>query len=166
MEIKFYHGAILVSFTATPPVINTANYVGGGLSSPSSNVRNIFETNLRSSFGVLFKIVHDIGMKWWALKAKNIVSFGHLQNDLNILSNINGSVKSTLQNLIISHPYVIQSFVENYYIKLNLNDGNLGSKTELSQIVLLQVSVREIHIDMLKKGATRFTMAYDEKILV
>ena len=61
---------------------------------------------------------------------------------------------------------MIQSFVENYYIKLNLNDGNLGSKTELSQIVLLQVSVREIHIDMLKKGATRFTMAYDEKILV
>ena len=35
-------------------------------------------------------------------------------------------------------------------------------KTELRQKVLLQVSFRELHIDMLKKFATGFSMAYDD----
>ena len=38
--------------------------------------------------------------------------------------------------------------------------------TELRQKVLLQVSVRELHIDMLKKYATGFSVAYDNKVIV
>ena len=61
---------------------------------------------------------------------------------------------------------MIQYHIENYYITVKFNDGNGGLKTELRQKVLLQVYVREPHIEILKRYATGFSMAYDEKILV
>ena len=39
-------------------------------------------------------------------------------------------------------------------------------KTELRQKVILQVSVRELHVGMLKEYATRFSMEYGLKLLV
>ena len=39
-------------------------------------------------------------------------------------------------------------------------------KTELRQKVILQLSVRELHIDILKKYATGFSTVYDEKVRV
>ena len=76
------------------------------------------------------------------------------------------SVKSALQKWITSHPHVIQSPIANDYSKVKLAYGNGGANTELSHKLILQVSVCELHIYMLKKYSTRFSMAYDEKVLV
>ena len=45
---------------------------------------------------------------------------------------------------------MIQCPVGNYYIKAMFDNGNVRVKTELLQKVLLQVSVCELHKDMLK----------------
>ena len=76
---------------------------------------------------------------------------------------MNDIVNSCLQRWIISHPHVIQSPIANYYITVKFDDGNGGVNTELFQKVLIHVSVCEQHINMFKKDATGFSMAYDEK---
>ena len=81
-------------------------------------------------------------------------------------SNINDIVKSSLQKWILYHPHVIQSTISNCFIKVKIDDGNGRSKTELRQKVLFQVSVRELHINTLKKYSTGFSMVYYEKGLV
>ena len=63
---------------------------------------------------------------------------------------------------MISHPHVIPYPVANYDIKFKFDDGIRVAKTEIRQKVLLQVYISEPHIDMLKKDATRFSMAYDD----
>ena len=77
---------------------------------------------------------------------------------------INDSVHSDLQKWMIFHPFVIHSPIINDNIRVELNDWNIGENIELHQKVLLKVYVHEIHIFMLKKYATGFSMAYDEKI--
>ena len=57
---------------------------------------------------------------------------------------------------------MIQSPIENGCIKVELDDVNGGKKTELYQKVILQVSILKIHIEILKKGSTGFSMAYDK----
>ena len=76
---------------------------------------------------------------------------------------INDSVKSYLQTWIISHPHVIKYPIANDYSTVNFNDGNGGTKTELRQKVLIQVSVRELHVGILKEYATAFSTAYYKK---
>ena len=66
----------------------------------------------------------------------------------------------------MSHPHVIQSPIENDYITFKFDDVYEGVNTELRQKVLLQVSVRELPINMLKIYDTRFSMGCDEKVLV
>ena len=61
---------------------------------------------------------------------------------------------------------MIQSPIINDYIKVNLDDGNGGEKTELSHKILLQIYVLDLHIDMLNKYDTGFYMAYGEKGLI
>ena len=51
----------------------------------------------------------------------------------------------------------------NNYIISKLDHLIRGVNTELQQKVLLQVPVRELHIDMLKRYATGFSMEYHEK---
>ena len=46
--------------------------------------------------------------------------------------------------------------ISRYYITVKLYDINGGVKTELCQKMLLQVSICELNIDMLKKYATGF----------
>ena len=55
---------------------------------------------------------------------------------------------------------MIQSPIENDYIKVNFYDGNGGANTEIRHKVLLQSSIHELHIYMLKKNDTGFSMAY------
>ena len=61
---------------------------------------------------------------------------------------------------------MIHFTIVNNSIKFELDDGNRGANTGIHQKVLLQVSVRELHIDMLKKYSTGFSMAYDKKRIV
>ena len=63
---------------------------------------------------------------------------------------INDTVNSSLLKWIISHTYVIPYPISNDYIRVKFDDLIIGVKTEPHQKVLLQVSVRELHIDMLK----------------
>ena len=64
---------------------------------------------------------------------------------------------------MISHPHVIQSPIVNYYITVNFDNGIRVVNAELFQKLLLQVSVRGLHIVMLKIYATSFSMEYNEK---
>ena len=70
------------------------------------------------------------------------------------------SVKYSLQKWISFHTYVIRSRIAKNYIKVKLYDINGGSDNELCHKVLIQVSVCEIHIDILKKDTDVFSMAY------
>ena len=63
-------------------------------------------------------------------------------------------------------PRVIQSHITIDYIKGKLDDVNEGENNELHYKFLLQLSVLEPHIDVLKKYDTGFSIANDEKILV
>ena len=72
---KGYQDALFVSFTATPYNITTYMYTGVNLYSTSSNVRNGFATRLCSSFGVSYQINLNVGMKWRALKARQVFLF-------------------------------------------------------------------------------------------
>ena len=60
----------------------------------------------------------------------------------------------------------ILSKIANYYTKVELDHVNGGSKNELSQKVLLQVSVHELHIKIPKKCSTGFSISYEVKVLV
>ena len=48
-------------------------------------------------------------------------------------------------------------------MQVNIYDVNGGIKTEVHKKVILQVSIYELHIDILKKCSTGFSMVYDEK---
>ena len=52
---------------------------------------------------------------------------------------------------IISHPHVIKYPIAKDYIAVKFDDVNEGVETELRQKVILQVSIRELHLNMLKK---------------
>ena len=95
-------------------------------------------------------------MKWKALKDKEDCSFWSSTNCCKYVSNTIDSVKSAYQKWIISHPHVIHFPIAYDCIKMNFDDGNIGSKTELCQRVLLQVSICELHIDMQNKYSTGF----------
>ena len=60
---------------------------------------------------------------------------------------------------------MIQSFSANDYIIVKFDDKIRAMKTELHQKIFIQVSGREIYIDMLKR-CYWFFMAYSEKGLV
>ena len=89
-------------------------------------------------------------MKRQALKAKRDYSFWSYEKWCKGFSKINDNVKSSLQKWIIYHPHMIQSTIVNYYITVNFYDKNGGVNTELCHKVLLQVSVHELHIEILK----------------
>ena len=61
---------------------------------------------------------------------------------------------------------MIQYTIENYYITVNFCDGNVGVKTKLRHRIILQVSLRELHIYILKNDTTEFSVTCDEKVLV
>ena len=83
-----------------------------------------------------------------------------------MFSKINDSVKSVLQKWIIFSPHLIHCPIANNNIKVKLYDGNRVEKTEIHHKVHIQVSVHEIHIDMLKEYYTGFSMVYDGKLIV
>ena len=89
-------------------------------------------------------------MKWKALKAKQDCEFWSSTRRCKGFSKTNDSVKYSIQNWIIYHPHVIKYPISNDYITVNCYDGIRGLKTEIRQKVILQVSVRELHIEMLK----------------
>ena len=74
----------------------------------------------------------------------------------------NDCVKYSLQNRIIYTLHGIELPIAKYYITGNFDDGNGGVNTELSQKVILQLYVHELHIDMLNKYANGFSMEYYE----
>ena len=77
---KVYHDIVLVSFTATLPVINTNTCAREQISSPLSSKRNVFATKSRSFFGITYPTFRDFGMKWQALKDKKYFRSGCLKN--------------------------------------------------------------------------------------
>ena len=81
-----------------------------------------------------------------------------MKSVVNNCSEFNDIVGYSLQKWIIPHPQMIQSPIANYYITVKLDGGNGGMDTELGHKVLFQASIYELHIDMLKKDATGFSM--------
>ena len=70
LDNKGYQYEVLVSFTATLPTITTVTH-RGKISSLLSSMRKGSDTKLRSSFGVTYRKIRDVGMKGRALKAKH-----------------------------------------------------------------------------------------------
>ena len=85
-------------------------------------------------------------MKQRALRDRDDCSIWSSEKYPKVFLKINGSVKYSLKKLIISHPHAIQSPISNYYITFKFSDVTIGVNTELRQKVILQVSVRELHI--------------------
>ena len=105
-------------------------------------------------------------MKRRALKDKKDFSFWSSEKCCKVFSNINDGFNSSLWKCLIYLPHVIPYTIASDYIKVKFYDGNGVVKTEIRQKVLLQISICGIHMDMLKKDATGFSRAYDEKGLV
>ena len=105
-------------------------------------------------------------MKRWALKAKQDRSFWSSAKHHKGLSKINDIVKSSLQKCILFHRNVIKDTILNDHIAVNFDDVNGVMKTELRQKATLQVSVRKLHIYILKKDTSGVFISYDEKVLV
>ena len=104
-----YQGAVLVSFDATPPNINTDTHTGKNIYFLLSSNRKVFATKLRSLFGFSYRNFRGVGMKLWSLKAKDDCSFWSSTKGHKGFSKINYTVDSSLQKWIISHPCVIRS---------------------------------------------------------
>ena len=102
-------------------------------------------------------------MKWQALKYKQDCSFLSPAKFRKIFSKINDIIKSSLLKWIICHTHLIQSPISNDHSIVNFDDLNGGVNTELHQKVLLQVYVLELHINMLKRDDTVFSMTCDKK---
>ena len=98
-------------------------------------------------------------------ESQTIFSFWSSEKRRKGFLKINDSVKYSLQRWKIYHPCVIQSPIENDYIKIKLDGGNGWVKNKLHKKFLLQVSVHELHIYM-QKICYWFFMAYDRKGLV
>ena len=64
---------------------------------------------------------------------------------------------------MISRPHVVPYPISNHYIIVKFDGVNGGVKTGLRQKMIFQLSVRELHIDILKKDAAGFSMAFSEK---
>ena len=60
---------------------------------------------------------------------------------------------------------MIQYPISNDYIKVKLDVGNGGEKTELRQKVIFHVSLYELHKDMINKDATGFSMEYEKMFI-
>ena len=91
---KNYQDAVLVSCTVRPYNITTAIYTEEKIYSPYSDKRKGFATKLSSSFGVYYRNVFDVGMKWRALKSKDDCSFWLSVKLFKGFSKINDSSKS------------------------------------------------------------------------
>ena len=102
----------------------------------SSN-RKGFSKILYSLFGVTYRKIGGVGIKWWALKAKFDCSFWSSTKRCKGFKKINDSVKSSLQKWIIYHPQIIQPPIANDYITVNFDDGIIGVNTELHYKVYL-----------------------------
>ena len=76
-------------------------------------------------------------MKHRELKDKDNCSFWSSTKRHKGNLKINYTVKYFLQKWIISHPHVIKSSFENYYITVKFDDGIKVVKTELHHTVLL-----------------------------
>ena len=63
-------------------------------------------------------------MKRWALKDKGNCSFWSSAKRCKGISIINNTVKSFLQQWVISYPYVIKSPISNDYVTANLDGVN------------------------------------------
>ena len=85
-----------------------------------------FAKKLRSSFGVTYRKLCDVGLKWRALKAKQDCLFWSSEKLRKGYSKINNIFKSYLQKWIISHPRVIHSPIEKDYIKVKSYGRNRG----------------------------------------
>ena len=90
-------------------------------------------------------------MKVRALKAKYYCFLLSSAKCFKGFSKINDSFNYFLQKWIISHPHLIQFPFANDYITVKFNGLIRVVMIELSQKVLLQISVSELHTDMLKK---------------
>ena len=104
-------------------------------------------------------------MKRRALKTKDGCSFWTSEKRRKGFSKINYSVKSYFHKWVISHSLMIQFPIENYYIRVKFDNVLRGVNIELRQKMLLQVSVREVHIYMQKK-AIGGSIVYNAKVLV
>ena len=62
--------------------------------------------------------------------------------------------------------HVIQYPISNNFIRVKLDNGNEVTKMELCQKILLKISFHELHMDILKKYSSGFSMTYDWKGLV
>ena len=58
---------------------------------------------------------------------------------------------------------MIQYTISNDYTTVKFYDGTVGLKTESLKKVILLVSFRGLHIDMLKTNSDNFSVVYDEK---
>ena len=120
MDKKWYQDALLVSFTANPPIITTANHTGEKyLLHPQSYVRVLSQSH---SHHLVFHTGKSMMLKWnnghWNLN-KNI--FWSSEKHRKHFSNINDCVKSDIKKWILYHTHVIQYPIENYYIKAKLD---------------------------------------------
>ena len=95
-------------------------------------------------------------MKRRALKSNDNSSFWSSAKRHKVFTKIDNSVKSSLQKWIIYHTHLIQSPIKNYYVTVKFDDGIRIVKIELHHKVLLQVSVHELHINMIKKMLLNF----------
>ena len=67
---NFYYDALLVSFTATTPVMTTDMNAGKKIYSQPSKLWEGFYTRLQSSFDISYWRICGVGMKRWVLKDK------------------------------------------------------------------------------------------------
>ena len=108
-----YQYEALFSFNETPRTINTATKIGEQISFPSSRENKGFSTKLRSSFGVIYQKIGDVGMKMRELKANEDCSFWSSAKRHKGFPKINDTVNYSIQKWIIYHPSVIQSPIAN-----------------------------------------------------
>ena len=98
-----------------------------------SQVIGKFSTKLRSSFGVTYSKICDVGIKRRALKEKQYCLFWSSEKRNKGFSRISDGVESSLHKWIISHPHVIKYPIANDYIKVRFDDGNGGVNIDLQQ---------------------------------
>ena len=95
-------------------------------------------------------------MKQRALNAKQDCLFWSSAKHPKEFSKINDSVKSSIQNRIISNPHVIQNPIENDYIKVSFYYEHGVVNNEIRHKVLLRVSFRVLHIDIVGNNPKSF----------
>ena len=91
-----------------------------------------------------------------ALKAKQYSCFCISVKPCKSFSNNYACVKSALQKWVTSNPNIMHYLISNDLIQIKVYYGNVWTNTELFQIYILQVSVSELHMDMISKYSTGF----------